>query len=114
MAVNTTPIRKRGRPAGTRAKKLAKEWGLEEYKEAYQNMLNVRNAAKDEIINLSVELNRKDEQIKELTNKVNRYAAIEHHAKNLEMTIRAKEIRETKLFGIVEYLEDKVKSLINA
>lgn len=104
--------KKRGRPAGTRTKhRVTVQSVKRNWEQQYKDLLLVRDAAKDEIISLSVELNKKDHNIECLTQRVN---AAEQHIKNLEQSLRARDVRETKLFGIIEYLEDKVKNAIKS
>ena len=104
--------KKRGRPAGTRTKNRVTVQSVKRnWEKQYKDLLLVRDAAKDEIISLSVELNKKDHNIECLTQRVN---AAEQHIKNLEQSLRARDVRETKLFGIIEYLEDKVKNAIKS
>ena len=104
--------KKRGRPAGTRTKhRVTVQSVKRNWEQQYKDLLLVRDAAKDEIISLSVELNKKDHNIECLTQRV---AASESHIKNLEQSLRARDVRETKLFGIIEYLEDKVKNAIKS
>ena len=104
--------KKRGRPAGTRAKhRVTVQSVKKNWERQYKDLLLVCDAAKDEIIKLSVDLNHKDYSITALTNRIE---AAEKHINNLEQSIRAKDVREMKLFGIIEYLEDKVKHAIKS
>lgn len=104
--------KKRGRPAGTRAKhRVTVQSVKRNWEKMYQDSLGVNNAARDEIIRLSVELNQKDKDLDSLRQRVN---SADVHIKNLEQSMRAKEVRELKLFGIIEYLEDKVKNAIKS
>ena len=111
--VATPPAaKKRGRPAGTRTKhRVTVQSVKRNWEKMYKDLVDVKDSARDEIVRLSVELNHKEYSVTALTNRLN---AAETHIKNLEQSIQAKEVRELKLFGIIEYLEDKVKNAIKS
>ena len=104
--------KKRGRPAGTRAKhRVTVQSVKKNWEKMYNDLLDVNNAASQEIIALSVELKKKDELVEHLAKRV---TAADQHIEQCNETIRRKDVRETKLFGIIEYLEDKVKNAIKS
>ena len=104
--------KKRGRPAGTRTKhRITVQSVKRNWEKMYKDLMEVNHSARDEIIRLSVELNHKEKDVEHFQQRTN---AAETHIKNLEQSIRAKEVRELKLFGIIEYLEDKVKNAIKS
>lgn len=104
--------KKRGRPAGTRAKhRVTVQSVKKNWENMYKDVLEVKDAARDEIIRLSVEITQKEQELEHFKQRAN---SAETHIKNLEQSMRAKEVRELKLFGIIEYLEDKVKNAIKS
>ena len=105
--------KKRGRPAGTRAKhaptveSVRDEWAkrcqkvVAECDAKLKSMYDqVRNYTDLQVHNTN------------LQNQLEKYRGMGYHMESLEKKVEAQKIRETKLFGIIEYLEDKVKQLL--
>ena len=104
--------KKRGRPAGTRTKhRVTVQSVKQNWEQQYKDLSVVNDEAGAEIVRLSVELKKKEELVEHL---VKRVTAADQHIEQCNETIRRKDVRETKLFGIIEYLEDKVKNAIKS
>lgn len=109
ITVSTEMPKRRGRPAGTRKKHAPTvESVRNEWEKRYNELLGVKEAARQEIISLSVEIAKTERELNQLKESAN------HHIRTLEKQAETSKVRELKLFGIIEYLEDKVKNAIKA